>query len=71
MVMNILVYRYRKLKISTAPTNAKSQEPLIHNRLFKTKSIGRGQDLESQARRQTVRRLRWMELRRGWRYGES
>ena len=44
---------------------------LIHGRLTKTKSIGSGQDQESQAGRQTVRRLWWMVLgvETGGRYG--
>src|SRR6218665_1617600 len=55
------------------PQKRSRRNQLIHSRLTKTKSIGSGQDPESQAGRQTVRRLWWMvlELRLGWRYEED
>ena len=41
---------------------------LIHRRLTRTKSIGSGQNPESQAGRQTIRRLWWMVfgVETGW-----
>jgi len=46
--------------------------PLIHRRLTRTKSIGSGQNPESQAGRQSDGYFGWcLELRRGGRYGEE
>src|SRR6218665_712399 len=42
------------------PQNRGRGNQLIHRRLSKTKSIGSGSDPESQAGRQSVRRLWWM-----------
>src|SRR6218665_868184 len=42
------------------PQKRSRRNQLIHGRLTKTKLIGSGQDPESQAGRQTVRRLWWM-----------
>src|SRR6218665_2631190 len=42
------------------PQKRSHRNQLIHRRLTKTKSIGIGQDPESQAGRQTVSRLWWM-----------
>ena len=48
------------------------ENQLIHRRLTKTKSIGSGQDPESQAGRQSDGYGRWcLELRRGGRYKED
>src|SRR6218665_538035 len=44
------------------PQKRNCRHHLIHRRLIKTKSIGSGQYPESQAGRQTVRRLWWMVL---------
>jgi len=45
----------RKLKISTAPTKVKSRESAYSQALNQNKSIGRGQDSDSQAGRQAGR----------------
>ena len=64
--------RNRKLLISSAPTKAKSQEPSYSQALTKTKSIGSGQNPESQASRQSDGYGGWcVELRRGGRYGDD
>ena len=69
--VSIFVIRNRKLLISRAPTKAKSNQ-LIHRRLTKSKSIGSGQDPESQAGRQSDGYGEWyLELRRGGRYEED
>ena len=52
------------------PQKQSRRNQLIHRRLTKTKSIGSGQDPESQAARQSDGYGGWcLELRRGGRYG--
>src|SRR6218665_122562 len=54
------------------PQKRSRRNQLIHRRLTKTKSIGSGQDLESQAGRQSDGYGGWcLELRRGGRYEED
>jgi len=64
--------RNRKLLISRfleRPQKRSRRNQLIHNRLTKTKSIGSGQDPESQTGRQSDGYGGWcLELRRGGRY---
>ena len=66
---------YCNLQISTVPQKQSHGNQLIHRCLTRTKSIGRGQDPESQAGKQTVRWLWRMVFgvemgrevwRRGW-----
>src|SRR6218665_4159918 len=54
------------------PQKRSRRNQLIHMHLTKTKSIGSGQDPESQAGRQSDGYGRWcLELRRGARYEED
>ena len=54
------------------PQKRRRRNQLIHRRLTKTKSIGSGQDPESQAGRQSDGYGGWcLELRRGGRYGDD
>src|SRR6218665_2090628 len=54
------------------PQKRSRRNQLIHRRLTKTKSIGRGQDPESQAGRQLDGYGGWcLELRQGGRYGDD
>lgn len=64
--------RIRKFEISKAPTKVKQWEPASSQVLTQKKSIGRNQDMESQASRQSDFYGGWyIELRWGGRYGEE
>ena len=67
--MNIVILNSRFLE---RPQKRSRRNQLIHRRLTKTKSIGSGQDQESQAGRPSDGYGGWcLELRQGGRYGDD